>query len=56
MDVKNSTENAQNTIKRPGYSFNLHTSEIRLSETYGTKFISSKGSFAKTLHGTNADL
>ena len=53
MDVNNSIENAQNTIMRPGYSFNLHASEIHVSETCGANFISSK---AKKLHGTNANL
>ena len=47
MDVNNSIENAQNTIKRPGYSFNLHASEIHVSETCGANFISSKESFGK---------
>ena len=46
MDVNNSIENAQNTVMRPGYSFNLHASEIHVSETCGANFISSKGSFA----------
>ena len=46
MDVTNSIENAQNTIMRPGYSFNLHASEIYVSETCGANFISSKWSFA----------
>ena len=47
MDVNNSIENAQNTIMRPGYSFNLHASGIHVSESCGANFISSKGSFAK---------
>ena len=58
MDVNNSIENARNTIIRPGYtcSFNLHASEIHVSKICSANFISSKGSFAKKLHRTNADL
>ena len=49
MDVNNSIKNAQNTIMTPGQSFNVHASEIHVSETCGAHFISSKGSFAKSL-------
>ena len=49
MEVSNSIENAQNTIMRAGKSFNLHASEIHVSETCGAYFISSKGSFCKKL-------
>ena len=56
MDVNNSIEDAQNTVMRPGYSFILHASEIHVSKTCDANFISSKESFAKTFHRTNADL